>query len=57
MSKRSIKKVRHYAPAPSIKKRVAAGKAGVNLIDKWKKNVPRLNQINPYLEIQEENNE
>jgi hypothetical protein len=47
MSKRSVRKVRHYAPAPTFKERVLAGKderdggQGVRLMDFWRRSVPR----------------
>lgn len=47
MSKRAVRKVRHYAPAPTIKERVWAGKderdggQGVRLMDFWRRSVPR----------------
>jgi hypothetical protein len=47
MSKRSVRKVRHYAPAPTVKERVLAGKderdggQGVRLMEFWRRSVSR----------------
>jgi hypothetical protein len=47
MSKRSVRKIRHYAPAPTFKERVLAGKderdggQGVRLMDFWRRSVSR----------------
>lgn len=63
MSKRSIRKVRHYAPAPSIKDRVVSAKSvetggdGINLMEIWRGNVPRYYQEKEaFIEVQEDSN-
>lgn len=43
MSKRSVRKVRHYAPTiPSFKERTAAGQEDIRAIRLWRASVPRL---------------
>ena len=47
MSKRSVRKVRHFDPSPSIRERVISGKAvmdggdEIHLMDAWRANNPR----------------
>jgi hypothetical protein len=47
MSKRSIRKVRHNAPAPlpTVKERIEASKSGSNLMDAWVANLPKRSTI------------
>jgi hypothetical protein len=58
MSKRAVHKVRHYAPAPSIKDRVLSGQSiedggdGIHLMDAWHSNVPRYQEHEAFLVAQ-----
>lgn len=64
MSKRSVKKVRHYAPAPTIKARVKNNRAikdggtETNLMVEWRQSVPRYQkEKKPFLEARKVSNE
>ena len=58
MSKRSIQKVRHYAPTPTVKERVKSGHNGISLIALWHDNLPRYKKEKvPFIVAQEESNE
>jgi hypothetical protein len=60
MSKRAVRKVRHYAPAPGIKDRVESGKShedggdNIHLMEVWRSNVPRYQGKNAYLQVQKQ---
>jgi len=46
MSKRSVQKVRHYAPAPTVSERVAAGhNKGELPMKAWHESVPRYQKV------------
>ena len=64
MSKRSVKKVRHYAPAPTVSDRVKndrsieTGGLGINMMEIWRSHVPRYQKAKePFIEAREESNE
>jgi len=64
MCKRSVRKVRHYAPAPSVSERaknnrsVETGGLGINMMEIWRNNVPRYQkEKEPFIAAQEESNE
>lgn len=64
MSKRSVRKVRHYAPAPTVNARVKNNRAvedggtGTNLMAEWRQTVPRYQkEKEPFLEAREVSDE
>lgn len=64
MSKRSIKKVRHYAPAPFVSERAQNGRSeetgglGISMINIWRNNVSRYPKKKElFIEAQKEANE
>ena len=68
MSKRSMRKVRHFFPAPAFKDRVLSGKAiedggdEISLIDIWRSNNPKHSpsyqeKLSTTIEVMDEENE
>lgn len=64
MSKRSVRKVRHYAPTPSVSERARNGRSeetgglGINMMAIWRSNVPRYQkEKEPFIEAQGESND